>query len=231
MITLVENVEAGRGLYTANEAAFYARIPLQTVNRWLQGSRTSERVIRPEMWQSKEKFLTFPDFVQTVAIRSLRSSPEISRVPLQKIREAVNVAADRFGVEHPFAREHVTYWDGKNLHIEITKGTLTQITGKSIGQGSFKQIVELYVKDLRFNDDGLADEYKAYTWAGRDVVMNPKVRFGEPMVAASGYTAAALWEACHAEGSIDGAAKAYGISSGEVEAAMRYYDYLQATAA
>ena len=228
MVTLAENVASGRGLYTSKEAAFYARMPSVTMNRWIQGSRNGERVIRPEIWGEQDKYLTFMDFVQALAIRTFRLTYDI---PLQKIRSAVNNAADRYGVEHPFARNHVTYWDGKDIHIELTDGLLTQVTGKSLGQGSFKQLVEVYLRDLTFDVDGIAATYRAYTWKDTEIRMNPKIRFGEPIIMSCGYTAQSLWQACITEGSIEAGSKAYGVAVNEAEAAYRYYDFLQGKAA
>lgn len=230
MVTLVENVASGRGLYTSKEAAFYARMPTVTMNRWLQGSRNGERVIRPEAFGGPgehDKFLTFMDFVQALAIRAFRTC----KIPLQKIRTAVNNAADRYGVEHPFARSHVTFWDGTDIHIEISDGLLTQVTGKQIGQGSFKKIVEVYLRDLNFNDEGVADSYRAFSWNDAEIMMNPKIRFGEPIVLSCGYTAQSLWQASITEGSIEAASRVYGVAVEEAEAAYRYYDFLQAKAA
>lgn len=57
--------------------------------------------------------------------------------------------------------------------------------------------------------------------------MDPKVRFGEPVIATCGYSALTLWNAVKAEGSIKAAAEIYGVETKEVELACSYFDYLQ----
>ena len=41
--------------------------------------------------------------------------------------------------------------------------------------------------------------------------MDPRERFGEPVVERCGYAASTLWEACEIEGGVEEAAKAYGV--------------------
>jgi uncharacterized protein (DUF433 family) len=59
-------------------------------------------------------------------------------------------------------------------------------------------------------------------------VMNPKHRFGEPLLEGCGYTPEVLFEAAKTEGSIEAAAKAYGVSKEQVEVCVDYFDYLLA---
>lgn len=226
MVTLAENIESGKGLYLADEAAFYARIHPKTMRRWLEGSTQGERVFQPAREGGEQKFATFLDFVQALAIRSVRTSPNL-KISLQKIRKAVTFAEER-GVTYPFARKHTTYWDGKDIHIKLDGKEFFQATGKHIDQASLRHIVEVYMFDLRFSAlTGLADGYRAFSWAGHDIDMNPEIRFGEPIVTSCQYTAQSLWDATASEGGVEAAARAYGVKETEVECAVRYFDYLQ----
>lgn len=213
-------------MYLADEAAFYARIPSNTMRRWLEGGNAGERVFQPAIEGRDEYFATFLDFVQALAIRNLRTRTDL-RISLQKIRAAVNFATER-GVTYPFAREHITFWDGHDIHIRIGSSDYTQATGKNVDQTSLRQIVEVYMRDLTFDaTTGLADSYTAFQWGGHQVTMNPKVHLGEPIVASCGYSARSLSEACETEGGIKGAARAYGVKESEAECAARYIDFLQ----
>ena len=93
-----------------------------------------------------------------------------------------------------------------------------------------REIAEVYMSDISYDSHGLAMEYVALQRGGLRVVMNPKKRFGEPLVP-SGYTAETLWEAAKSEGSVEAAAKAYGVDRTEVELACCYFDFLQGTSA
>jgi uncharacterized protein (DUF433 family) len=219
MTTLSDSLSAGRGIYSAEEAAFYARIPPITMKRWLAEDPAHPGVIRQS---SDERGATFIDFVQAMAIRSIRAHRQIS---IQKIRAAVLAAAQR-GIKDIFAREHTTYWDGKEIHVLEAGGNFRQLTGAHIDQTSCRPIVEIYMRDLTFGEDGLACKYDAFNWNDHKIEMCPKTRFGEPVVVSCGYTARVLWEACETEGSVEAAARAYGVTVEEAEVAARYYDHL-----
>ena len=80
------------------------------------------------------------------------------------------------------------------------------------------------MKELDFDEAGLAKLYTAYTHNGQDIVMNPFVHFGEPILKDNGYTAQTLYRAAIAEGGIEKAANIYEVSTASVEAAYRYFN-------
>lgn len=233
----------GQGIYTPAEAAFYARERTEVVKRWIRGDGTAKAVVKAQF--EDERFISFLDFVQTLAISAIRRQ---YAVPLQTIRKAVEFAEEEFGMIYPFAREHSTYlldrdqrgadaprepnepeerrWE---LFIEPPRGQgLLQLTGRNRGNLAMKEIVEPYLKNLKFNEEGLAREYAAYSLGGIQITMDPQRRFGEPLLP-SGYTALAIADAIRTEGSVDAVCHAYGIERTEVELAYSYLDYLRVT--
>jgi uncharacterized protein (DUF433 family) len=214
----------GIGLYTPEEASLYARVSARMLRRWLYGTSAGEPVIRPQLIAAQEQDLvTFLDFVQAMAIRAVRL---IHRVPLQKIRQAIEQAENEYGKSYPFARRHTTYLFGSELVIKLGKDEYVQASGKGARNRMIAKVVELYMEDLGFNPDGLAEAYRAFVWGGYEVKMNPQVRFGEPLIPSCGYSARALWEAYQSEGSLEATAEAYGVELGEVEVACRYFDHV-----
>ena len=217
----------GIGLYTPEEASLYARVSARMLRRWLFGTSASEPAIRPQMAAKQDqKIVTFLDFVQAMAVRAVRQA---HRVPLQKIREAIDKAENEYGLPYPFARRHTTYLFGSELVIKLKEDEYVQASGKGARNRLITKVVELYIKDLGFDPNGLAQAYSAFTWHDWEIRMNPHVRFGEPLVTSCGYSARALWEAYQSEGSFEAAAEAYGVKSGEVEAASRYFDNILGT--
>ncbi len=237
-MTMIDS-ELGIGIYTAREAALYARVSPRLMGRWIFGDNQGDSVITAQIGIREEtKIVTFLDFVQALAIRSIRST---FKIPLPKIRQAVQQAKDRFGVEYPFAMKHTTYLcsDGKKEgHGEIIirvgdaddggefKERYIQISGKRRGNLVMKEVVELYLEDLSFDDSGVANEYCAWKKGDGKVVMNPHRRFGEPVIPSCGYTAETLYEASINEGGIDAAAEAFGVSRDDVKLAWSYFDHL-----
>lgn len=218
----------GVGLYTPAEAAFYARVQTRLMIRWLYGGRAGDPVFTPQLDGSDRKLVTFLDFVQALAVRDIRAKYD---VPLQKIREGIERAKNEYGKPYPLAMKHTAYLYGRDLVIRLGEDHLVQLTGRHAGNQMITRVVELYMRDLAFDEEQLAREYTPFTWNSNRITMNPHRRFGEPMVTSCGYTARALWEACIAEGGMDAAAEAYGVTVPEVELAYRYYDYLQGNVA
>lgn len=223
MVAAAENL-FGVGLYTPAEAALYARVPLQTMMRWLYGDRRGEAVLRPQLAGSNEQFVTFLDFVQAMHVRQIRTD---YNVPLAKIRQAVEKAKSGYNVEYPFAMKHTTFLYGNELVIKLGDEQFVQVSGKEAHHRMIHQIVRMYMKDLTFDERGLANRFRTHTQGQFEIWMDPQIRFGEPLLPSCGYSARTLWEAAKAEGSVEGAARAYGVTPDEVTAAYQYYSELR----
>lgn len=214
----------GIGLYTPREAARFARVSTPLVTRWLFGNRAGASVVDAELREHEERFVTFQDFVQVLAIRAIRSEFNIS---LQKIRGAVEHARNHYGVEYPFAVPHQTYLFGEEIVIRL-KDDLYQISGRGKDQQMIREVAQLYMEDLHF-DGKRPVKYDIFEHGGETVTMAPEVSLGQPRLAC-GYTADALLQAFQTEGSIDLAAKVMGVSTDDIKLALRFDDFLQTPA-
>jgi hypothetical protein len=217
----------GSGIYTVSEAALYARVAPQLMARWLFGSARGIAVIDPQ-FDPRDRLVSFLDLVQTLAIREIRIQ---KRLPLVKFRQAIKSAKDYLHLDHPFARRHCTYLWGEDLVIRSPDNDeFLEASGKYRGQVLFP-FVETYLEHLDFAEDGLAHLYNIYKSRDVSIIMNPKIRFGEPLLP-SGYSAMNVWESITTEGGIGEAARVHGISKEEVEAAYGFVvDYLGKAAA
>lgn len=217
----------GHGWYTVAEAAMYCRVPQGTMTRWLFGTKSGNSVIDPE-FGSRERFVSFLDLVQTLAIRDIRAK---TNVPLDNIRQAIKHAKDDWDLNHPFARHHCTYLYGDTILIrprQEDKELIVEASGKHRGQAMLP-FVELYMTSLDFNPaDGMANKYRIFSSTHRrpiTITMDPRIRFGEPLLP-SGHTAFSVLHAFQSEGGVKQAAEAYGIPAEEVEASRQFGMYL-----
>ncbi|HEX8916283.1 MAG TPA: DUF433 domain-containing protein [Humisphaera sp.] len=228
-MTTDANRYLGVGLYTAAEAAMYAHVPVQTMSRWLFGNKKGEAVLRPQMG-GKDRIVTFLDFVQSITIRQILADPDI-KLSLDNIRRGIEVARETYGVEYPLATEHRAAVYGDKLLIRIggedDDEEFVQVSGREAHHKMIQKIVRVYMKDFSFGPDGLASVYTPFRHEGVGVSLNPQIRFGEPLVPSCGYSVRTLWGAARAEGSLEAAAKEYGVRVEEVEAAYRYYESLR----
>jgi len=223
MISLLDAATSGIGVYSLSEAARYAKMHPITLSNWFFGRGTRPPMRQGQIQPEEQKAISFLDFVEALAVRSLRVDHKVS---FQKIREAIE-NANRMGIEFPFARQgHKTFLVGSDIHI-VKDGddpNPVQITGKHTWQKSFITCIEGYMKDLEFDENGLARMYTAMTYKDQSVVLNPKLQFGTPIVLEYGITAETLWRAAVAEGSYKRAAELYEVSEEAVEAAYRYFN-------
>lgn len=224
MVAPADNL-LGIGVYSARDAARYARVPTATFSRWVLGTKTDLPVIDRNLASADPSLVTFVDFVQALSIRAIRTT---EKVPLQKIREAIYYLRDKHGVEFPLARNHKLHWLRDDIHIEIVGSSLMKVTGKNRGQYEMKEVFEPHLKLLRFGSDGLADRYTVYERYDREsshvcrIMMDPRVNFGQPVVEGTGMSYRAIADAFRAEGSVAGAADAFGIDPAAVETALAY---------
>ena len=226
----------GVGIYTPEEAAFYARVSPQLMNRWIFAAG-GKSVIKPQIEDQpkSDRIVTFLDMIQALAIRDIRNTYKIT---LEKIRQAVEFVQRQTGVKHPFAMRHMTYIVSDRQHkghgeiiIRITEidGDETkfiQASGKASGNFVIRPVVEMYMDELTYDNEGLAEEYRPLAMNGERILLTPHRRFGEPIVESCGYTAETLWEAAINEGSVDAAAMAFGVPESAVRIAYKYYDHL-----
>ena len=224
MVVASENI-LGVGLYSLEEIALYARVSRRLARAWFFGGRDREATINPKIIDGK--FISFLDFVQVIAIREIRQK---KGVKLEKIRQLLTVA-DEQGITYPFARKGIAFKWHNELGLVLPDGRLIEASGMHRGNILLKEIVVLYKEDLGYDGHGMANQYQAFKWEDCIVEMNPKLRFGEPIVTSCGYSAQSLWEAAMDEGSVEAAARAYGVERKEVETACRYFDVLQGNAA
>jgi uncharacterized protein (DUF433 family) len=226
-MTIVETVKQDAGLYTLAQAALFARMPFNTLNYWHYGTKTRQPLRESEIQKQDGKFVTFLEFVEAVAIRSLRQERNI---PLPKIREAIKEAQDKYHIKFPFAQQvHKTVVVGKDIHILLGQdATMIGLTGRDKAQKSFKPFLEPYMENMRFNAEKVACEFVTYRYGEGDKIikMNPRIGFGEPLVGKTGYTAETLWSAAVAEASIDKACQYYEVDRESVVAACSYWEGL-----
>jgi uncharacterized protein (DUF433 family) len=232
---LEDTVKSASGLYTVAEAALYAKIPVNTLCYWLYGDRSHAALRGSLIPKTEGRFLTFLEFVEALAVRTLRNTYGLS---LQKIRGALELAKQEYHVDYPFAnREHKTFLIGSDLHIIVGDNlNPVQITGKNKRQQSMRQCIEQFMRDLQFDDKRTAVSYIAYRYPVPNeqrtinVTMNPRYCFGDPVVEGTGHRAETLWRASVAEGSEQRASELYEVKLDEVIAACRYCDEVEMAA-
>lgn len=231
VITNQQVPQIGTGLYTPQEASTFAKLRLNTFNRWLYESGHGDAVIAPRIPQiENERVITFWDLIQAVAIRNLRFCPTTAKIPLQKIREAVDSCQEQ-GFTFPLARDHNLYWFSNRLVLKVNddtyKGIKPRVDKDQLYSGP---IIEPFLKDVKFGADKLATVWTPLTRGSYRVDLNAEKRFGMPIIEPGGVLVDALVNAVEAEGSIEAAADAFEVDAEAVLLALKYREYLASAA-
>lgn len=220
----------GVGLYTPREAALYARLNTQTFNRWFYGDSRYEPVTSPQKGEIEgERVVTFWDLIQAVGIRNLRLQTRSSSIPLQRIRNVLNEARKEFGLEFPLARRHTIYIYSNRLILKHNDDWIGLTRGIDRHQLYSHKLIEHYLEELKYDDEGMADEWTPLSSSKYRVSLNADRRFGAPTIEPGGILVESLADSIESEGSVDAAAEAFEVEREAVVLAQKYvYDYLGA---
>jgi len=214
----------GLGVYTLQEAALYGSISVNKLSRWVFGVGSCRPLIESQL---KEKFLlSFYDLLQTMAINKAREAG----ISLPKIRQAIALAKNKYGVDFPLAHNHQLVLFDNDLHICFPNDTIIQVSGHGRNQSLMKQIVEPFMKDLHFDKDGLAVKFTPFKKYGREITLDPNKQFGQPLVNSTGYRADVLDKSYSVEKSMDFVASLYNVDVKDVKLAVAYMKQLRKAA-
>lgn len=221
--------------YTLGEASRYTTVPFHTLRSWVSGRTyvtgsgtkfSKPLVVRPDISNS---LLSFTNLIEIHVLGAIRRKHE---VPMPKVRKALDFIAQRFNSRNPLA-EHVFETDGIDLFIE-RYGKLINVSRG--GQMAMREILQVYLKRIERDENGLARQLFPFTRLSVDnrrddpkiVAINPRVAFGKPVIAGTGIPTSIIAERYKTGESIGEIADDYRRDFIEVEEAIRCEFELQA---
>lgn len=213
----------GVGLYSPAEAARLVRAPTQSVNRWLFGDSRTDGLLDPELSNSTERTVTFHDLMQLLAIRAARVKAE-HRVSLQQIRAAIETAQKNYSVNKPLAYKHRMYEFDDCILIELEDRATVGLTGEYKHQHMIRMIIEDFLEDITYLGDGMAELWTPMRRGNYRVELNPRIRFGQPMVMPGNLLVEEIMSTVAGEKSPQGAARAHEIELDAVKLAIGFED-------
>ncbi|HXC72479.1 MAG TPA: DUF433 domain-containing protein [Pyrinomonadaceae bacterium] len=212
--------------YRFTDAASYLRIPVPTLRAWARGTHygTGDKrtFFKPVFFLPEPDYplLSYTNLVEAFVLSSLRRRHLIN---LYKIRTAIDSLQERFNSQHPLA-EHQFQTNGVDLFVE-EYGELINVGAG--GQLAMKEILEAYLTRVEHDPSGKAARlYPFIRLTGTDqpknVVINPYVSFGKPVISGTGLPTRIVAERFKAGDSIPQIAANYGRKEEEIDDAIRY---------
>lgn len=211
--------------YSIPEAAGYLRLPVSTLRAWLLGQRYRAgdvpRFFKPviEIADRKDRQLSFINLVEAFVLAGIRREHEI---PLPKVRKAVDYLRRTFNTNRPLADEQFET-DGIDLFVE-KMGALIGATQE--GQIQMRDVIRDRLKRIRRDPKGLPEKIVLFpARSGKagstDVVIDPKLSFGRPVLDRFGVRTAILAERFDAGEDINVLAEEYSAPAEAIQNAIR----------
>ena len=212
--------------YGLADAARYLALPVATLRSWIKGYyypiKTGKKLFKPilSLPEPEGHLLSYTNLVEAFVLSSLRRQHKID---LYKIRTAIKALQTEFGSQHPLA-EHRFETNGIDIFIQ-RYGQLIDV-GRD-GQLAMRQLLQDHLK--RVEHDPLGRAARLYPFVRlhgsaqpRNIVINPYVSFGKPVIAGTGLPTRVVAERYKAGDSIPQIARDYGRQEEEIDDAIRY---------
>jgi uncharacterized protein (DUF433 family) len=216
----------GRGVYSVTEASRLTRLRPERVREWFRGRESTSRVFKP-VFQSDypvyddEYAISFLDLIELNIGGKLRDAD----VPLSYLRKVYAQLRQDYG-DHPFCRRAIYVGDKKIFTRGLNDAESNCVIEAITNQSYFDKIIMPFLKRIDYD----RTTQQAIRWHIADkIVIDPKIRFGKPVVEGTGIATSVLRDSFFANGEDAGfVARWFGIKPGQVQAAVDFENDLAA---
>jgi len=211
-------------IYGLTEAAYYLRVPVNTLRYWAQGSGA----VLPLICLSEPGRLSFNNLLECYMLSSMRAIYDV-RIP--RVRKALANLAKYVQHKHPLV-EQAFQTNRRDLFIKHLGQTVNLSNDQQI---LMPGVLEFYLERVECDPRGVRQLYpfvmQARPSEPKLILMNPAVGFGKPVIAGTGISTAVVASRFNARESIDDLASEYGVTPKQIEEAVRWEQRTAAIAA
>lgn len=209
-----------RAIFTLRETAGYLDVPKSNIQRWARPPDAKHPLITYFPAHGREATVPFIGFAEAFVLSSFRRAG----LPLQWIRRAVDVLAKEIGLEHALASKRL-YTDGAEVLFEHAnkhgERKVMELVVVRTQQRQFSWTVKDYLKRIHYGGDGWADSVRPPTCGNAEVIVDPKVAFGLPLLVHGGARVEDLVDRFQAGDSVAEIAMDFSVPPNEVEDVIR----------
>lgn len=210
------------GFFSVADAARFVGVPPQLIRGWLNGYANSDS--GPIVHRDFEgtRTVSFLDLMELRFIAIFRAQ----KVPMQTLRRAAMKARKDWGVNHPLALSSEKYvTDRRSVFARAAEESDDPVTwDMATGQHEMWVTIEQTIeRGVEFDPK----TYLARIWHPKisqfpNVVIDPRLAFGRPVIAGTMVPTSVLFRQWKAEGSKDIVAKWFDVSPAAVTTAIEY---------
>jgi uncharacterized protein (DUF433 family) len=221
-------------LYSVSEAARYLGVSRSTFSTWVDGyvrGQPGRRVVGEPIVTALpsgppgQPRVPFVGIAEGYVLQAFR----LARVPLQRIRPALARLGEEFGLAYVLASRRL-YTDGAEVLWDYAEDegdtpearSARQLVVVRNGQRVFSEIVEDYLQQVSFADDGYAQRIRLRRYGHAEVVLDPRFGFGHPTFVHGRVRVNTALGAIRAGEPVEVVARDYGIPVGELHDAYTY---------
>lgn len=216
----MDDPRVARPIFTLRETAAYLGIPKSTVQWWAGQPQGKTPLITRFPRDGRQATVPFIGFAEAYVLSSFRRAG----VPMQRIRPAVEVLAKKIGVAHALASKRL-YTDGAEVLYDYASRSgeedLMDLVVLRTKQRQFSDVVKGYLKRIHYGGDGWASSVNLPTYENADVVVDPKIAFGLPLVVRGGARVEDLVDRFQAGDSVKAIAADFSVPADQVEDVIR----------
>jgi uncharacterized protein (DUF433 family) len=215
-----DDPRVARAIFTLRETAAYLDVPKSTVHWWARPPKAKHPLITCFPAHGRQATVPFIGFAEAFVLSSFRRAG----VPLQRIRPAVEALAKEIGVEHALASKRL-FTDGAEVLFDYAnkrgEREVMELVVVRTQQRQFSGVVKDYLKRIHYGGDGWADSVRLPTYANAEVIVDPKVAFGLPLVVHGGARVEDLVDRFQAGDSVKEIAADFSVPPDQVEDVIR----------
>ena len=215
-----DDLRVARPIFTLRETGGYLGVPKSTIHQWARPADGRRPMITVSPQHGREATVPFIGFAEAFVLAAFRRAG----VPLQRIRPAVDVLSREIGIEHALASEHL-YTDGAEVLYDFASERsdedLLELVVLRTGQKQFSELIRDYLQRITYGDDGWASQVELPIYGSAQVVVDPHVAFGLPLLTDGGARVEDLVDRFLAGDTINAIADDFGVPVGSVEDVIR----------
>ena len=212
--------------YSYVEAAHYLNLPPSTLSSWFRGQAYTQddqvRQFRPVIRLDGQagKGLSFLNLVEAHVLAAIRRE---HRIPLQKVRNALEYVKKKLGIERPLADARFET-DGVDLFVrELEK--LVNVSRE--GQLKIEPAIRSFLRRIKRDPDGIPIKLYPFTRKSLStdepapIEIDPRVAFGRPVLIGRAVPTAVLADRFKAGDLLADLTEDYDTSTQNIEEAIR----------
>jgi uncharacterized protein (DUF433 family) len=214
-----EDARLARPIFTLREAAGYLGVPKSTIHHWARPA-AGKPLITVFPRRGAQATVPFIGFAEAYVLAAFRRAG----VPLQRIRPAVDALSRSIGLEHALASKRL-YTDGAEVLYDYAadrnEDDLLELVVVRTRQHQFSEVVRHYLRRITYGSDGWATRVRLPSYQRANVIVDPKIAFGLPLVVHGGARVEDLVDRFVAGDSVADIAYDFDVPPEEVEDVIR----------